>query len=119
MSSHDRSNFERERDKLIAEIAENLAKCCSNVNQLNRNMDNVVEVGRGFDAVDDLWMQFQTVMANGVGPQDSARDQILPRELPQGTDETAMLPKYLAPGGGDVVALNATSTISSNAANQD
>ncbi|KAK4054193.1 hypothetical protein OIV83_001219 [Microbotryomycetes sp. JL201] len=103
MSPPDRSPFERERDRLVAEIAENLAKCCSSVNQLNRNMDNVVEVGRGFDAVHDLWKQFETVMANGVGPEDAARDGILPRDLPEGTDEAAVLPKFLAPGGGDNV----------------
>lgn len=89
MSYADKTEFERERDRLIAEIAEvsrssadrdalqptrrvrlltpvarlqNLAKCCSSVNQLNRNIENVIEVGKGFDSVHDLWQQFETVM---------------------------------------------------------
>lgn len=111
---------------------QNLAKCCSSVNQLNRNIENVTEVGKGFDAVHDLWKQFETVMANGVAPsnvglhewsdqvtladcvhlviQETAREPILERQLPEGTDQTAVLPAGLAPGAGDRVLLPATRT---------
>lgn len=78
------SEFERERDRLVAEIAEvrrtprlpdpllahpsppypaqNLAKCVTSVNQLNRNIEAVTTVGAGFEPVQHLWQQFERVM---------------------------------------------------------
>ncbi|ORY89773.1 DASH complex subunit Dad1-domain-containing protein [Leucosporidium creatinivorum] len=109
MSYSDKTDFERERDRLIAEIAENLAKCCSSVNQLNRNIENVIEVGKGFDSVHDLWKQFETVMA-GSTDSEAPRDPILQRELPEGTDETAILPPGIAPGGGSLPMLGVSTS---------
>ena len=83
------SDFERERDRLISEIAEastpgrvsqdlqpdhssqqNLAKCVTSVNQLNRNIENVTTVGAGFEPVHHLWKQFENVMgtSSAVSP---------------------------------------------------
>ncbi|GAA5890590.1 hypothetical protein JCM8208_004925 [Rhodotorula glutinis] len=64
MSLPDKSSFERERDRLIAEIADNLGKCLNNINTLNRNIENVTAVGN-FESVHDLWSQFQDVVARG------------------------------------------------------
>ncbi|GAA5848301.1 hypothetical protein JCM9279_001003 [Rhodotorula babjevae] len=64
MSQPDKSSFERERDRLIAEIADNLGKCLNGINTLNRNIENVTAVGN-FESVHDLWAQFQDVVARG------------------------------------------------------
>ena len=85
------SDFERERDRLIGEISEasgpcrvsigiqtdqgtpqNLAKCVTSVNQLNRNIESVTIVGAGFEPVHHLWKQFETVMgaSSVVRPDD-------------------------------------------------
>lgn len=82
--------FERERDKLVAEIAEvqalrpahpphspswltstlapppqNLAKCVTAVNQLNRNIEDVTSVDGGFSAVYTTWSRFQRALETG------------------------------------------------------
>lgn len=43
--------------------AQNLARCVSNVNQLNRNIENVALVGTGFHQVNMLWKQFENTMS--------------------------------------------------------
>ncbi|BGP00243.1 hypothetical protein RTG_01951 [Rhodotorula toruloides ATCC 204091] len=98
MSGSTRSDFERERDRLIAEIAENLGKCVTAVNQLNRNIENVTQVGGGFDAVHHLWASFQQVMANGSYAEAEQRPEPI---LGRSNDETIKLPAGLAPGGGE------------------
>ncbi|CEQ41984.1 hypothetical protein JCM21900_004844 [Sporobolomyces salmonicolor] len=104
MSYSDKSDFERERDRLVSEIAENLGKCVTAVNQLNRNIENVAQVGGGFDAVHALWAQFQQVMASGTSVEQQP-DPILHRS----NDETARLPAGLAPGGGETLLMPQTS----------
>ncbi|BGO92176.1 hypothetical protein NBRC10512_000907 [Rhodotorula toruloides] len=98
MSGSTRSDFERERDRLVAEIAENLGKCVTAVNQLNRNIENVTQVGGGFDAVHHLWTSFQQVMANGSYAEAEQRPEPI---LGRSNDETIKLPAGLAPGGGE------------------
>ncbi|GAA6005672.1 DASH complex subunit DAD1 [Rhodotorula paludigena] len=103
MSYSDKSDFERERDRLVAEIAENLGKCVTSVNQLNRHIENVTQVGGGFDAVHSLWSQFEGVMASSGSYADAEQqpDPILARQ----GDETARLPAGLAPGGGETLLM--------------
>jgi hypothetical protein len=36
----------------------------TNLNLLNRNIENVAVVGQGFEPVHTLWKQFEAVMAN-------------------------------------------------------
>lgn len=36
----------------------------TNLNLLNRNIENVATVGQGFEPVHTLWKQFEAVMAN-------------------------------------------------------
>ncbi|GAA6002890.1 hypothetical protein JCM10207_001884 [Rhodosporidiobolus poonsookiae] len=98
MSYADKSEFERERDRLVAEIAENLGKCLTATNQLNRNIENVVQVGTGFDAVHSLWTQFQSVVEGSYATAEEPPNPILGRN-----DETLRLPAGLAPGGGEDV----------------
>ncbi|BGP40862.1 hypothetical protein JCM10450v2_004866 [Rhodotorula kratochvilovae] len=101
MSYSDRSDFERERDKLIAEVADNLTKCLNSVNQLNRNIENVTAVGN-FESVHDLWSQFQDVVARGS--YDEAVQQPDPiLKSSRAHDDTVRLPPGVAPGGGEIV----------------
>jgi hypothetical protein len=46
-------------------LPQNLGKCVSAVNQLNRNIENVTQVGDGIEPVHNLWSQFQDVMQSG------------------------------------------------------
>jgi hypothetical protein len=39
-----------------------------------------------------------------------AKESVLPHSYPAGTDETAVLPAGIAPGGGETVNLGATHT---------
>ena len=86
-TTHDAAPFERERDKLVAEIAEvsssplgtcvlkltspppwasqNLGKCVTAVNQLNRNIEDVTSVDGGFSAVYSTWSRFQRALETG------------------------------------------------------
>lgn len=86
-------------------------------------------MGKGFDSVHDLWKQFETVMAGSAEvrtllepspthltrsptvlvPQEAPRG-VLERELPAGTDETAILPPGIAPGGGSLPMLGASTS---------
>ncbi|KAL8291801.1 hypothetical protein RQP46_002059 [Phenoliferia psychrophenolica] len=96
------SDFERERDRLISEIAEASPPLIA-VNQLNRNIENVTTVGASFEPVHALWKQFENVM--GTTSVQAEQDVHLQAPLPQGTDETAVLPAGIAPGGGEAIAL--------------
>ncbi|POY71134.1 hypothetical protein BMF94_5891 [Rhodotorula taiwanensis] len=95
--------FERERDRLVAEIAENLGKCVTAVNQLNRNIENVTSVDDGFSSVYDTWSRFQQALANGsyADAEQPAPPQLLARE----NDETIRLPPGIAPGRGETLQL--------------
>ncbi|GAA5871502.1 hypothetical protein JCM16303_000775 [Sporobolomyces ruberrimus] len=103
---NERTDFERERDRLVAEIAENLGKCVSSVNQLNRNIESVNSVGQGFDSVSNLWNQFSQVMYQPAGSHDEtlAPERILEREQDQ------KLPSGVVPGGGDPILSASTSS---------
>ncbi|GAA6032555.1 hypothetical protein JCM8097_004813 [Rhodosporidiobolus ruineniae] len=105
MSLVDKSDFERERDRLVADIADSLGKTITAVNQLNRNIENVTAAGSGVDAVHDLWSQFQDVMQSGsYADAEEQPNPILPRH-----DDTVRLPAGLAPGGGET-ALDLTAS---------
>ncbi|KAM0751624.1 hypothetical protein T439DRAFT_324813 [Meredithblackwellia eburnea MCA 4105] len=98
------SDFKRDRDHLIAEIAENFAKCITSVNQLNRNIESVTIVGAGFEPVNNLWKQFENVMGEAkAGPKEQDNQIHFEPPLPEGTDETAVLPAGIAPGGGEIL----------------
>ncbi|SCV69837.1 BQ2448_1231 [Microbotryum intermedium] len=103
-------HFERERSRLVAEIAE-ATKCVTSVNALNRNIENVISVGSGFEPVHALWTQFQTVMLNGsVANAETTREErpILAPHFPSGVDQQAILPHGLAPGQGETALLQST-----------
>ncbi|GAA5966514.1 hypothetical protein JCM8115_002701 [Rhodotorula mucilaginosa] len=99
-TAHDSTAFERERDKLVAEIAENLGKCVTAVNQLNRNIEDVTSVDGGFSAVYSTWSRFQRALETGsYADSDQPPVEILARD----NDETVRLPVGIAPGRGETV----------------
>ncbi|GAA5988053.1 hypothetical protein JCM10908_002045 [Rhodotorula pacifica] len=104
MTTLDTTAFERERDKLVAEIAENLGKCVTAVNALNRNIENVTSVDGGFSAVYSTWSKFQQALETG---SFADRDQPPPEILARENDETVRLLVGIAPGRGETVLRSA------------
>ncbi|KAL9937102.1 hypothetical protein V8E36_004337 [Tilletia maclaganii] len=54
--------FERERDRLLNEIASSLEVVLSNSNALNRKLEESIAVGREFEPIAQLWGRFSNVM---------------------------------------------------------
>ncbi|GAA5905815.1 Dad1p [Sporobolomyces salmoneus] len=103
----ERSDFERERDRLVAEIAESLAKAVTSVNQLNRNIESVNSVGQQFDSVSNLWTKFSQVMYQPVGSQE---ETIAPERILERDQDQQKLPAGVVPGGGDPILSASTSS---------
>jgi len=59
----EKSYFELQREALVNEIALSLEHVLMNINKLNRSLESVIVVGKEFDAVENLWSQFEGVMA--------------------------------------------------------
>ena len=57
-----KSYFESQRENLILEIAHSLNTALHNLNQLNRSLEEVVQVGNEFAPVEGLWSHFEGVM---------------------------------------------------------
>ncbi|KAG8925006.1 hypothetical protein FRC03_006199 [Tulasnella sp. 419] len=54
--------FERERDRLVSQIASGFEELLSQNNVLNRQLEQVYGVGRDFTTVAALWGRFQDLM---------------------------------------------------------
>ena len=52
------STFESERSKLVGEVAQAMERAVNNMNELNRNIENLVEVGHDFTKVQEVWGAF-------------------------------------------------------------
>eukprot|EP00512_Aurantiochytrium_limacinum_P003577 CAMPEP_0171504446 /NCGR_PEP_ID=MMETSP0958-20121227/11591_1 /TAXON_ID=87120 /ORGANISM="Aurantiochytrium limacinum, Strain ATCCMYA-1381" /LENGTH=72 /DNA_ID=CAMNT_0012040319 /DNA_START=18 /DNA_END=236 /DNA_ORIENTATION=- len=50
--------FETERAHLLTEIVQGLRDATSEMRKLNRNMEHVVEIGKGFERSAVLWEAF-------------------------------------------------------------
>ncbi|RKP26068.1 DASH complex subunit Dad1 [Syncephalis pseudoplumigaleata] len=60
----DQTTFERERDNLINEIAQasarsSMEQVIASMNLLNKNLDNIVTLGRDFEHISELWANFR------------------------------------------------------------
>ncbi|KAF2458971.1 DASH complex subunit Dad1, partial [Lineolata rhizophorae] len=58
-----KTEFERQRDELVGEVAMSLEHVLQNINKLNRSLEGVIAVGNEFSSVEALWSQFENVMA--------------------------------------------------------
>ena len=56
---------------LVGEIALSLEHVLTNLNKLNRSLEEVIGVGNEFSPVEALWSQFENVMAKQ--PDDDAQ----------------------------------------------
>ncbi|WFD02973.1 Dolichyl-diphosphooligosaccharide-protein glycosyltransferase subunit dad1 [Malassezia obtusa] len=66
--------FERERERLVAEIAGSLETLIGNANATNRKLEEQISVGKGFESIAELWGRFSTLMTQaGVPNPESAR----------------------------------------------
>ncbi|WFD33341.1 Dolichyl-diphosphooligosaccharide-protein glycosyltransferase subunit dad1 [Malassezia cuniculi] len=75
-----RSYFERERDRLVTEIAENIESLIGSTNAANRKLEEHIAVGRGFESIAELWGRFSELMAQSGVPPVSARAQVPKKE---------------------------------------
>ena len=50
--------FEMERAHLLDEVGQSMEQCVNNLNELNRNMADLVEVGQDFTRIADVWADF-------------------------------------------------------------
>ena len=64
-----RSTFETERCKLVGEVAQALERAVNNINELNRNMENLAEVGHDFTKVQEVWSGFVDGVRGEVGAE--------------------------------------------------
>ncbi len=55
--------FEKQRDLLISEIAISMDSVLNNINALNRSLEGVIQVGKEFDSVSQLWSNFYDSIA--------------------------------------------------------
>ncbi|CAO1627719.1 unnamed protein product [Parajaminaea phylloscopi] len=79
------SFFVRERERLVAEIAESLGQVLNNSNALNRKLEESILVGKEFEPVAALWGRFAGMMSShGVGAQDPREAADAAAERPNG-----------------------------------
>ncbi|MCJ1275877.1 hypothetical protein MMC21_003682 [Puttea exsequens] len=70
-----KSSFFQQRDALVGEIAMSLEHVLQNINKLNRSLEGVIAVGNEFGAVEALWSQFESVMAQEAGDGNAKEGQ--------------------------------------------
>ncbi|KAG8701214.1 hypothetical protein FRC08_004218 [Ceratobasidium sp. 394] len=58
----DRSFFDRERERLIADITSSFEELLSNSNVINRRLEDIGGTGKSFDTVAQLWGSFHNLV---------------------------------------------------------
>ncbi|KAI5970877.1 DAD1 [Candida margitis] len=58
MSSSNNDYFNKQRDILIQEISNNLSEVFTNLETLNRSLNESIQIGKEFDDVGRLWRTF-------------------------------------------------------------
>ncbi|UZJ57527.1 hypothetical protein CBS101457_006847 [Exobasidium rhododendri] len=120
-TSSSSSFFIKERDRLIAEIADGVEQMLGNTNTINRKLEESIAVGQEFEPISSLWGRFVDMLSSsGISPQaamDATQSQGVGDEMTQqpsraegnalgaSTDSDDMedtLPPGVAPGGGQV-----------------
>ncbi|KAJ2696244.1 Dolichyl-diphosphooligosaccharide-protein glycosyltransferase subunit dad1 [Coemansia spiralis] len=57
-----RSQFEREKERLIVDINQGMDTVNRNLIQLNQNLESAISLGTNFDRVSRLWSEFGTII---------------------------------------------------------
>ncbi|KAL1994776.1 hypothetical protein VTN49DRAFT_963 [Thermomyces lanuginosus] len=73
-ADHQPTEFERQRELLIREIALGMENVLQNINRLNRNLESIIAVGNEFSSVEALWSQFENFMGPAARPEQSEND---------------------------------------------
>ncbi|WFD29138.1 tRNA (guanine(10)-N(2))-methyltransferase [Malassezia sp. CBS 17886] len=66
------SYFERERERLVSEIAASVETLIGTNNAVNRKLEEHIAVGKGFESISELWGRFSELMADAGVPPLSA-----------------------------------------------
>ncbi|KAH9465170.1 hypothetical protein MJO28_006949 [Puccinia striiformis f. sp. tritici] len=68
----DHTQFDNERLKWIAEIAESIGRYSTHLNALNRNIESLNLVGKQFENVNSLWSKFEQVISKPTAMQSGS-----------------------------------------------
>ncbi|KAJ1932242.1 hypothetical protein FBU59_006439 [Linderina macrospora] len=74
-----RTQFEREKERLVIEINQGLDILNRNFIQLNQNLESAVALGKNFDRVAQLWSEFGEII-NPPVYDDAAEDEEMEEE---------------------------------------
>ncbi|CEH14948.1 DASH complex subunit Dad1 [Ceraceosorus bombacis] len=127
--SSQKSFFEKERERLVVEIAEGIGTIIDHSNALNRKLEESISVGKEFEPIAGLWGRFTEVMraagipdlsgastggaGSGVGEdggadnQDGTAGNAQQDGLSRSQGADTALPPGVAPGGGIVYGRDA------------
>ncbi|KZV69336.1 DASH outer kinetochore protein [Peniophora sp. CONT] len=101
MSAEDTTFFERERERLAAEITSGFEELLSSSNILNRKLEDVLDTSRDYDTIAQLWSSFREMMPGSTAGEASVDET-----------ETAGVPGT----GGHVVVASGSASSSKGAA---
>ncbi|GJE91749.1 DASH complex subunit DAD1 [Phanerochaete sordida] len=79
-AEEDSSFFERERDRLTAEITAGFEELLPLSNQLNRKLEEVLGMTREYETIAELWHSFHVLMRNQK--DDESVDEGQPQGMP-------------------------------------
>ncbi|KAI0086581.1 hypothetical protein BDY19DRAFT_894591 [Irpex rosettiformis] len=78
-TSEDHTYFERERDRLAAEITTGFEELLPGTNNLNRKLEEVLDSTREYETIAALWHSFHSLMRSmkdsEEGPEGQAQSQ--------------------------------------------
>ncbi|KAI0335836.1 hypothetical protein GY45DRAFT_1292371 [Cubamyces sp. BRFM 1775] len=77
----DNSFFEKERDRLTAEITSGFEELLSSSNNLNRKLEEVLGMTREYETIAALWQSFHELM-RGHHDEDDVSGEAEPHGLP-------------------------------------
>ena len=66
--SETRSFFERERERLVLDITNQIETIITSTNAVNRKLEEHASVGKGFESISALWGQFSELAKMDTQP---------------------------------------------------
>ncbi|KAJ2347436.1 hypothetical protein GGF43_004755, partial [Coemansia sp. RSA 2618] len=70
-----RSQFEREKERLIVEINQGMDTVNKNLLQLNQNLESAIALGSDFDRIARLWNEFGLII-NPPNEEEEVEDEV-------------------------------------------
>ncbi|KAJ2083451.1 hypothetical protein H4R24_000831 [Coemansia sp. RSA 988] len=87
-----RSQFEREKERLIADINQEMDAVNRNLIQLNQNLESAISLSTNFDRIGQLWSAFGTIInpsGEGEHGEELDADTGVDERVEDNTDEEA------------------------------